>query len=148
MAVITCPHCDDRVEVTDLAAVHNGHSQSSPAGRTWMLVDTGIVVHRCHEGVVEPVPRTNPLVIESALSYSERIEFMDRARKTIASAVDVIELDCSRVDDVDEPTVGMLVLLSRNARLRGLGTILRRPTEHLLDALAGAYVLDRFVVRQ
>jgi hypothetical protein len=49
MGVITCSHCGSSVEVTDPAAVHSGHGQSSGNPREWVIVDHGREVHRCTE---------------------------------------------------------------------------------------------------
>ncbi len=87
------------------------------------------------------------LVVRGDLDFAERQEFTTAASRMIEHATDQIEVDCSFVNTVDDPTIGMLVWLTRNARRRGLAVVLEAPAPALLSALDRAGVRNRFTTR-
>ena len=89
---------------------------------------------------------TDRLFVPEDLDFAGRAEFTTAASRLIEHAIEQIEVDCSAVSLADDPTVGMLVWLTRNARRRGLSVVLQAPTPQLLTALEKAGVLDRFGV--
>jgi anti-anti-sigma regulatory factor len=89
---------------------------------------------------------TDRLVVPDGLDFAGRAAFTTAASQLIEHAAEHIEVDCSGVAVADDPTVGMLVWLTRNARRRGLSVVLDAPTPALLAALERAGVLDRFGV--
>jgi anti-anti-sigma regulatory factor len=86
------------------------------------------------------------VAIETGLDFEARQAFMTHMAETIAHAVEPIEVDCSALDNVDEQTLGLLVVVARSARRRNLDVILRSPTTALLRALAKADVSERFLI--
>jgi anti-anti-sigma regulatory factor len=92
----------------------------------------------------EQVVMSDRLVVREGLDYAGRLEFTTAASRMIEHAAERIEVDCSGVTIVDEPMIGMLVWLTRNARRRGLPVVLDGPTPSLLEALDRAGVSDRF----
>jgi len=50
----------------------------------------------------------------------------------IDSAQEHIELDCSQVDALDEGTLGMLVMVARNARRRRQPVVLDMPSNQVV----------------
>lgn len=91
---------------------------------------------------------TDRLVVPDGPDFAARAEFTTTASRLIERAAESIEVDCSGVSVADDPTVGMLVWLTRNARRRGLPVVLQSPTPVLLAALERAGVLDRFGVAE
>ncbi len=89
---------------------------------------------------------TERLVVPGGLDFAARAEFTTTASRIIEHAVDHVRVDCSGVVVADDPTVGMLVWLTRHARRRGLSVVLDEPTPALVAALERAGVLDRFGV--
>lgn len=87
------------------------------------------------------------LVVREDLDFTARQAFTTVASRMIEHATDQIEVDCSGVTTVDDPTIGMLVWLTRNARRRGLVVVLDAPAPALLNALDRAGVRDRFTTR-
>ncbi len=87
------------------------------------------------------------LVVRGDLDFAARQEFTTAASRMIEHATDQIEVDCSFVTTVDDPTIGMLVWLTRNARRRGLAVVLDAPAPALLSALDRAGVRNRFTTR-
>jgi anti-anti-sigma regulatory factor len=85
------------------------------------------------------------LVLEDQLDFNARIEFSMRASELVRHADTGLCLDCSAIHQVDEPLVGLLTWLTRNARQRGLEVVLEGPTPALVAGLERAGVLDRFV---
>jgi anti-anti-sigma regulatory factor len=86
------------------------------------------------------------LIVPDGLDFAGRAEFTTAASRMIEHAAERIEVDCSGVTLADDPTVGMLVWLTRNARRRGLSVVLDSPTPALVAALERAGVTDRFAV--
>jgi anti-anti-sigma regulatory factor len=86
------------------------------------------------------------LIVPDGLDFAGRAEFTTAASRMIEHAAERIEVDCSGVTRADDPTVGMLVWLTRNARRRGLSVVLDSPTPVLVAALERAGVTDRFAV--
>lgn len=66
----------------------------------------------------------------------------------MSRATGLIEVDCSAITFVDEATIGLLVVLSRAAKQRGVVVRLEGVTPALLVRLTSADVIDRFDVRQ
>jgi ABC-type transporter Mla MlaB component len=87
---------------------------------------------------------TDRLVVGNGLDFSARQDFVTAASRVIERASTQIEVDCSAITQVDDPTVGMLVWLTRNARRRSLPVVLEGASPALLDALDRAGVSDRF----
>jgi ABC-type transporter Mla MlaB component len=87
------------------------------------------------------------LVVVNGLDFDGRRQFLNDAGAIIARANAPIEVDCSVLTDVDDPTIGMLVQLARNAQRRGYAVTLNAPAARVLDRLAAAGVSDRFITR-
>ena len=87
------------------------------------------------------------LVIPSGLDFAARAELTTAASLLIQHAHAEIEVDCSAITVVDDPTVGMLVWLTRNAQRRGISVVLDGTTPKLMRALEAAGVADRFATR-
>jgi anti-anti-sigma regulatory factor len=85
------------------------------------------------------------LILEDQLDFNARIEFSMRASEVVRHADGRLGVDCSGIQLVDEPLIGLLTWLTRNARQRGLQVVLERPSPTLLAALERAGVLDRFL---
>jgi len=75
------------------------------------------------------------LVVFSGLDLEARREFVHVASSVIdhlvATSAGPVTLDCAHVDLVDDVTVGMLVMVARNAQRRGLRVVLERPSVQL-----------------
>src|SRR5262245_34993578 len=88
----------------------------------------------------------NPrLVLEDQLDFNARMEFSMRASELVRRADGQLGVDCSGIHQIDEPLIGLLTWLTRNARQRGLVVVLEGATPSLLAGLERAGVLDRFV---
>jgi len=87
---------------------------------------------------------TDRLVVRDGLDFAARQDFVTAASNVIAHASTQIEVDCSAITTIDDPTVGMLVWLTRNARRRSLPVVLEGASPLLLAALDRAGVADRF----
>jgi ABC-type transporter Mla MlaB component len=85
------------------------------------------------------------LVLEDQLDFNARIEFSMRASELVRHADGELGVDCSGINQIDEPLIGLLTWLTRNARQRGLVVVLEGATPGLLAGLERAGVLDRFV---
>lgn len=92
-----------------------------------------------------PQEAADRLILEDQLDFNERIEFTMKASERVQHAQGPLVVDCAAICRVDEPLVGLLTWLTRNARQRGLAVVLERPTPVLLAGLERAGVLDRFV---
>jgi anti-anti-sigma regulatory factor len=88
------------------------------------------------------------LVLEDQLDFNARAEFSMRASELVQHADGRLSVDCSAIHVVDEPLIGLLTWLTRNARQRGLLVVLERPASSLMAALEQAGVLDRFIVEE
>jgi anti-anti-sigma regulatory factor len=88
---------------------------------------------------------TARLILEDRLDFNARIEFSMKASEVVQHADGRLGVDCGAIQFVDEPLIGLLTWLTRNARQRGLEVVLERPTPSLIAALERAGVLDRFV---
>jgi anti-anti-sigma regulatory factor len=89
----------------------------------------------------------NRLVLPGSLDFTDRTEFMAALADVLAHATSPIEIDCSALEVVDEPIIGMLAVVTRSAQRRGLGVVLLHPTPALFDGLTRANVIDRFNTR-
>jgi anti-anti-sigma factor len=67
---------------------------------------------------------TDRLVVLGGLDLEARRLFLASVSGEIERAVGHIELDCSQVDALDGPTLGMLVTVARVAQRRGQRVIL------------------------
>jgi len=85
------------------------------------------------------------LVLENQLDFDGRIAFTMKASEVVQHATGHLGVDCSAVQHVDQPLIGLLTWLTRNARQRGLQVVLEEPTPTLLAELERAGVLDRFL---
>jgi ABC-type transporter Mla MlaB component len=83
------------------------------------------------------------LVIPATLDFTTRAELTTAASVLIEHAHAEVEVDCSAITDVDDPTVW----LTRTAKRRGIAIVLDKPPPSLLRALELAGVADRFAVR-
>ena len=59
------------------------------------------------------------LVVLGDRDLEFRREFLTRTAAAIATSDGQIELDCSQIDALDGPTLGMLVAIARSAQRRG-----------------------------
>ena len=85
------------------------------------------------------------LVVIGDLDLEERREFISDVAAVIATAEGDIELDCSQLDALDESTLGMLVVVARNAQRRGARIVLNRPSIRVRSDLDDAGVSHMFV---
>lgn len=87
--------------------------------------------------------------VEGNLDIDARRAFLTHASHTIEHAEGTIEVDCTRIDSVEAPTVGMLVQVARQAQRRGQRIALAHPSARLRQALdeAGASCLFSWVTR-
>jgi hypothetical protein len=89
---------------------------------------------------------TSRLILDDQLDFNARIAFSMRASELVQHAEDGrLGVDCGAITHVDEPLIGLLTWLTRNARQRGLRVVLERPAPSLLAALERAGVRDRFL---
>jgi anti-anti-sigma regulatory factor len=86
---------------------------------------------------------TDRLIVVGGLDLEARRLFIASVSGAIDKGVGHIELDCSQVDALDGPTLGMLVTVARSAQRRGQRVILEMPSERLrhdLDAEGVGYL--------
>jgi anti-anti-sigma regulatory factor len=88
---------------------------------------------------------TDRLVVFVGLDLEARRRFLARVSSELARAVGHIELDCSQVDALNAPTLGMLVTIARVARRRGQRVVLDAPSERVRHDLDDAGVGVLFV---
>jgi ABC-type transporter Mla MlaB component len=87
---------------------------------------------------------TNTLALVGGLNFDARREFLATATVAIdqadRSTAEHVTLDCSRVEALDEGTLGMLVTVARAAQRRGARVTLSRVSTNVLAQLdtAGA----------
>ena len=62
---------------------------------------------------------TDQLVVLGGLDLEDRRLFIASVSTVIDTAHGRVELDCSQLDALDEGTLGMLVMVARNAQRRG-----------------------------
>jgi anti-anti-sigma factor len=67
---------------------------------------------------------TDPLIVLGGLDLEARREFIGNASgvidKAAGNTVDPVGLDCSNIESLDDGTLGMLVLIARQAQRRGV----------------------------
>jgi anti-anti-sigma regulatory factor len=85
---------------------------------------------------------TDRLVVVGGLDLEARRLFVASASIAIEKVeVDgLVELDCSRVDGLDEGTLGMLVMVARLAQRHGQRVVLDLPSVHVRRDLDDAGV--------
>jgi ABC-type transporter Mla MlaB component len=86
---------------------------------------------------------TDRLVVVDGLDLEARRLFVASASSAIETADGLVELDCSRVDALDEGTLGMLVMVARFAQRRGQRVVLDLPSDrvrHDLDDAGVSYL--------
>ena len=82
---------------------------------------------------------TDRLVVLGGLDLESRRLFIASASGAIDKIEGQIELDCSQIEALDGPTLGMLVSVARNAQRRGQRVVLHLASERVgrdLDASA------------
>ena len=67
---------------------------------------------------------TDRMVVLGGLDFDARRAFIALATGEIDKVEGHIELDCSQVDALDGPTLGMLVTVARSAQRRGQRVVL------------------------
>jgi ABC-type transporter Mla MlaB component len=87
---------------------------------------------------------TDRLVVLGGLDFEARRLFIASAMGEIDKVEGHIELDCSRVDALDEGTLGMLVTVARNAQRRGQRVVLDMPSVRVRRDLDDAGVSHMF----
>jgi anti-anti-sigma factor len=85
------------------------------------------------------------LVVIGELELEERREFISDVAAVIATTEVDIELDCSQLVALDESTLGMLVVVARNAQRRGARVVLNDPSPRVRNELDEAGVSHMFV---
>src|SRR5690348_15322441 len=80
------------------------------------------------------------LVVVAGLELSERYEFISTVTGMIDRTEGNVALDCSQLAAVDEGTLGMLVVLSRNASRRGRRLLLEMSSPRMRGDLDAAGV--------
>ena len=88
---------------------------------------------------------TDQLVVIGDLELEARREFISDVGAAIAKAEGDIELDCSQLDSLDESTLGMLVVVVRNAQRQGTRVVLNLPSKRVRSDLDDAGVSHMFV---
>ena len=83
---------------------------------------------------------TDRLVVFVGLDLEARRLFLARVSGELHRAVGHIELDCSQVEALDGPTLGMLVTIAGVAQRRGQRVILDAPSERVRHDLDDAGV--------
>ena len=84
------------------------------------------------------------LVVMGGLEFQERREFIATISGVLAKAEGNVQLDCSRLDSLDESTLGMLVVLARAAQRRGARVVLDLPSQRVRKDLDDAGVSQMF----
>lgn len=87
---------------------------------------------------------TDRLVVQGGLDLESRRLFIASASGEIDKIEGKIELDCSQVETLDLPTLGMLVTVARNAQRRGQRVVLHLPSDRVRRDLDDAGVSDMF----
>lgn len=87
---------------------------------------------------------TDRLVVLGGLDLEARRLFIASATGEIDKVEGHIELDCSQLDALDGPTLGMLVTVARNAQRRGQRVILDMPSVRVRRELDDAGVSHMF----
>jgi ABC-type transporter Mla MlaB component len=91
---------------------------------------------------------TDLLVVLGDLDLESRRLFIASASgaidKSVGSTVGPVGLDCSRLESVDDGTLGMLVLIARQAQRKGARITLMRATDRVRAALDTAGVSHFF----
>src|SRR2546427_13239451 len=87
---------------------------------------------------------TDRLVVVVGLDLEARRRFLASVSTEMHRAVGHIELDCSQVDALDGPTLGMLVTIARVAKRRGQRVVLDAPSERVRHDLDDAGVDSLF----
>jgi anti-anti-sigma regulatory factor len=91
---------------------------------------------------------TESLVVVSGLDLDARREFLELASRTVDQtalrSIRHITLNCSGVGALDEGTLGMLVIVARNAQRHGLRVILVHPSVRMRSGLDNAGVASLF----
>jgi len=87
---------------------------------------------------------TDRLVVLGGLDLESRRLFIASASGAIDKIEGQIELDCSQIEALDGPTLGMLVSVARNAQRRGQRVVLHLPSERVCRDLDNAGVSNMF----
>ena len=87
---------------------------------------------------------TDRLVVLGGLDLESRRLFIASASGAIDKIEGQIELDCSQIEALDGPTLGMLVSVARNAQRRGQRVVLHLPCERVCRDLDNAGVSNMF----
>jgi ABC-type transporter Mla MlaB component len=88
---------------------------------------------------------TDRLVVFGGLDIEARRVLIASAAAVIGTADECIELDCSQIDVLDDPTMGMLVMIARNAQRQGLHVVLDMTSvrvRHDLDEAGVSYLFS------
>jgi anti-anti-sigma regulatory factor len=88
------------------------------------------------------------LVVVAGLELGERNEFISTTTGIIDRTEGDVALDCSQLAAVDEGTLGMLAVLSRNASRRGRRLVLEMSSPRVrsdLDAAGVSHMFDWLV---
>jgi anti-anti-sigma regulatory factor len=88
------------------------------------------------------------LVVPTNHGVDARRKFLGTASDAIDRADDMIEIDCSGVDERGPSLVGMLVTIARNAHRRRVRVALINTSPQLRRQLGVAEVADPFVISQ
>lgn len=84
------------------------------------------------------------LIVLGGLDLESRRLFIASASGAIDKIEGRIELDCSQIESLDGPTLGMLVTVARNAQRRGQRVVLHLPSERVSRDLDAAGVSNMF----
>lgn len=91
---------------------------------------------------------TDRLVLLGGLDLEARREFIGTASlvidKAAGSTVAPVGLDCSQVESLDDGTLGMLVLIARQAQRKGVRVTLEQASERVRVELDAAGVSHFF----
>ena len=83
---------------------------------------------------------SSQLVVLDGLELEARRLFIASASQAVDKATGHIELDCARLDRVEEPTLGMLVTVARFAQRRGQRVVLNQSSKRVRSDLDDAGV--------
>jgi anti-anti-sigma factor len=84
------------------------------------------------------------LIVLGGLDLESRRLFIASASGAIDKIEGRIELDCSQIESLDGPTLGMLVTVARNAQRRGQRVVLHLPSARVTRDLDEAGVSNMF----
>jgi len=91
------------------------------------------------------------MILSDGLTLDARRRFLEQASVNIerlaGRSIPQLVIDCSIIERVDDPVIGMLTVIARSAERRGLRVQLYMPSLHLRQSLDTLGVTDMFDTR-